>query len=219
MANHAGLHMAEFDTNATNTADRWHEYLGTFEFYAKATAVTENAKYTTLIFVAVQKIAESLDLNIDNAFDTATKALSGYFEPKKNHMYEAFIFFSAIQKEGEAIDPYITKLGMFSRHCGFVETDIGNRIRDQLVIGCRDPNLRARLLRENDMATVTLNQCNTIARSFEKVIKQASAMEKGRQTKEGQINMVRSEQPRKPTQPDESKTKESYTKKFATAAR
>ena len=100
--------------------------------------------------------------------DTIIKKLEEHFEPKRNVIFERYVFNSCAQDANENYDTYIQKLRELSRTCEY-----GNlreqMIRDRIVIGITDNEVRARLLREPDL---DLNKTITMCRSSELAQKQ-----------------------------------------------
>ena len=72
------------------------------------------------------------------------------FIPRKNVLYERFIFNSVIQKSGESIDEFALRLRRLAESCEFGDLK-DFLIRDRLVIGTRDEGGCERLLRERSV--------------------------------------------------------------------
>lgn len=108
---------------------------------------------------------DDLDIVIDH-FET-------YCNPRRNILYEWYVFWSMIQKEGEPIDSFVKRLKTQATKCEF-----GN-LRDRMllcriVFGISSDKLKERMLRDNQMtleramndiraAEATLTQLNEIA--------------------------------------------------------
>ena len=80
-----------------------------------------------------------------------------------NETYERYMFNTRDQKEDESIDCYVTALRTLAKTCKFDALN-DSLIRDRIVIGVNDANLRKRLLQKRDM---TLNSCIDMCRSSE----------------------------------------------------
>jgi hypothetical protein len=102
--------------------------------------------YDTFDFVMPE--AERTVKIILDKFDT-------YMDPKKNEIIERYTFFTRKQELGETIDKYFTELKMLSKDCNFA-TLRDSLIRDRIVCGIKDNQLRERLLR---VADLTLDKC------------------------------------------------------------
>uniref|UniRef100_A0A8C5QD11 Gypsy retrotransposon integrase-like protein 1 n=1 Tax=Leptobrachium leishanense TaxID=445787 RepID=A0A8C5QD11_9ANUR len=91
------------------------------------------------------------------------KAFDDYCQPKQNETVERYNFFSRSQREEEGIDAYVTELRTLAATCNFGNIR-DSLIRDRIICGTRDSNLRERLLREVDL---TLDKCLQIGRAAE----------------------------------------------------
>ena len=80
-----------------------------------------------------------------------------------NEIYERYCFNKRDQEVDETIELYVTTLRKLAKTCNF--GTLGNSlIRDRLVVGIRDNNLRKRLLQAS---TLTLKEAIDICRSYE----------------------------------------------------
>nr|XP_054761118.1 uncharacterized protein LOC129267432 [Lytechinus pictus] len=108
------------------------------------------------------------------------KALTKYFEPRKNVVFERHAFRQAVQSDGETVDEYCTRLRVLAASCAFGEhTD--EHIRDQIVDKCTSSSLRRKLLRTDDLK---LDDLLSIARATESADRQAGVMEASGRTSE-----------------------------------
>ena len=71
-------------------------------------------------------------------------ALEDYFLPKRNVVYERYVFNSYIQTPEETVDGYVNRLRKLASSCQF-GTLTEEMIRDGLVIGIQDTGTKARL--------------------------------------------------------------------------
>ena len=95
-----------------------------------------------------------LNLNFGDEEITITSLLSAlqdYFLPKRNIVYEMYVFNSCIQTPEESVDGYVNRLRKLASSCQF-GTLTEEMIRDRLVIGIRDTSTKAGLLREKDLS-------------------------------------------------------------------
>lgn len=75
------------------------------------------------------------------------------------------MFFTRSQAQSEIIDAYVTDLKNKAKDCEFGEL-CDSLIRDRIVCGVRDDQVRARLLREADLTLVkALDVCRAIERT------------------------------------------------------
>ena len=88
-----------------------------------------------------------LNVNFGDEEITITSSLSAledYFLPKRNVVYERYVFNSCIQTPEETVDSYVNRLKKLASSCQF-GTLTEEMIRDRLVIGIQDIGTKARL--------------------------------------------------------------------------
>ena len=135
----------------------------------------------TLSIIAVKKVKSSIlltckrdqgreiyntfALNNDDKlkFDLILKKFDEYCSPRKNITLTRYKFLTYKQKEGQTFNEFLTQLRKFSSDCEFGELR-ESLIRDMIVIGVLDENVRERLLRDSDL---TLKRAIEIGHSFE----------------------------------------------------
>ena len=100
--------------------------------------------------------------------------LTQYFEPKQNTIYQRYLFNSSTQEHGERFEIYLHKLRGLIKTCkyGFLEHEL---LRDRIVIGTNNQNIRARLLSE---AGLTLDRAIDICRTTEQAELQLGKLNK-----------------------------------------
>ena len=133
----------------------WAFFKNQWENYCIATKLTEadeKIRVATLLSVIGKdcfKLSRNLDMTPEDRKkeEKIIEALEKYFEPTRNVIYERYLFNTADQLQNENIDDYVTRLRQLSKSCDF-GTLTDDLIRDRIVLGTKDPNLRARLLRE-----------------------------------------------------------------------
>lgn len=99
--------------------------------------------------------------------------LTEYFEPKRNTVYERYVFNTCTQDPSELIDIYVNRLRKLATTCEFGDKR-DEFIRDRIVIGTNDTSLRGRLLREDKL---TLNKCIDMCRASEQAREHSKAIE------------------------------------------
>ena len=117
---------------------------------------------------------------------TLTK-LSEYFIPKRNKIYERYVFNSRSQKADESFEQFLTALRKLAATCEF-GTFEDEMLRDRIVTDLRDHGHRERLLRES---TLTLEKAIDICRTNEMAASQRHKMEQS-----GTIHFTREEKKR-----------------------
>ena len=79
-----------------------------------------------------------------------------YVTPLANIPYERFIFNTRNQKESETFDQYLTELRKLSSSCKFDTITPDEILRDRLILGLRNKNIKKRLLKDNELTLLTL---------------------------------------------------------------
>ena len=95
--------------------------------------------------------------------DTILSALTEHFELKTNVIYERYIFNSCKQENTKNIESYLARLRKLAATCEYGAL-LDEMLRDRIVIGISDNQIRARLLRESKL---TLQKGLEICRSSE----------------------------------------------------
>ncbi|KAJ8044099.1 hypothetical protein HOLleu_11471 [Holothuria leucospilota] len=100
------------------------------------------------------------------------KKFESYCNPRKNVTWERHVFNTRVQQPSESIDQYVTDLKLKSKSCEFgpLRDDL---IRDRIVCGIRDDNVKRRLLRE---AKLTLQTALDICRASEVTLTQMKTL-------------------------------------------
>ena len=98
--------------------------------------------------------------------------LDEYFVPKRNAIYERYVFSCRSQKHGKSFDQFLTELRKFAATCQF-GTFEDEMLRDRIVTGLRDHGHRERVLRET---TLTLQKAIDICRTNEMAANQPLKM-------------------------------------------
>ena len=101
------------------------------------------------------------------------EALEAYFKPQRNVVYERYVFNSCVQSQDENVDAYVNRLRKLASSCDFgALTD--ELIRDRLVIGVRDRDLKGRLLRQKGLS---LQKALNMSKSNEVTKQQLKSLE------------------------------------------
>ena len=120
--------------------------------------------------------------------------LDEYFSPKKNVDYEIFQFRQAVQKAGETVDQFATRLRKLAAHCEF--SDLERELKSAIIQNCHSKRLRRLALREE---ALTLDGLLTKARALEASETQASGIEKSLLPEN--VNRLHQDQGRPPPKP------------------
>ena len=92
-----------------------------------------------------------------------TEAFDNYCNPKRNETVERYRFNMRNQSQDEIFDKYVTELKILASTCNYGALH-DSLIRDRLICGINDSNLRERLLR---VADLDLQKCLEICRAAE----------------------------------------------------
>ncbi|XP_039304646.1 uncharacterized protein LOC120357660 [Solenopsis invicta] len=82
-------------------------------------------------------------------YDLVVKKFDEYFLPKKNVVYESFLFYKKVQESNEPVDNFVKELKKLARNCEF--PDEQDMIRDRLVLGIADTTVQEKLLSVTDL--------------------------------------------------------------------
>lgn len=173
-------------TEENPIATAWPKWRKTFRIYMIAEGLTDKGVKES------KKVAEMLrwigelgrdiyfSLNEDRREDLSDVKLEDvivqfdqYCAPFKNVPMESFMFHEIKQKEGETIEALICRLRMQAKNCDFKCTNDecqqsyeSRAIRDQLVIGLKEPQLKARLLeKKEENLDKVIQMCQVFAKT------------------------------------------------------
>lgn len=128
-------------------------YVMRLKHYFKANAVKEENKVSVLITVLGSKnLATLSDLLAPTEVDTKTydelvKVLKEHFSPKKLVVAERYTFYSRFQKPVETVAEFAVAIKHLATTCSF-GTFLKDALRDKLVSGLKNENIRQKLLSE-----------------------------------------------------------------------
>lgn len=100
----------------------------------------------------------------EKRMDAVLAKLEGFCLPKKNEIYQRYMFNKRNQEAHETIDQYLLELRILAESCDFGNITTEQIVRDRIVIGVKDEKIRERLLREQDLK---LNKAIDIVRAAE----------------------------------------------------
>lgn len=107
--------------------------------------------------------------------DTILQKFQDYCEPRRNVVYERYLFFNRSQQPGEKVDAFVTDLKKLSMSCEFGELT-NSLVRDRLVCGIQSPQLKQRMLRDN---ALTLEKAISLSHAEEQTVVQLQTMDNG----------------------------------------
>ena len=137
----------------TNTSARWTQWIQRFNTYLVASNVKDTARKRALLLYQagpeVHEIFKTLpDTGDEKNYEAAVNALTAYFEPEKNRIYQTYMFRQASQQDNETIDEFHTRLRRLAKHCEFVDVEF--EIKMQIVCNGTSSRLRKKALKESN---------------------------------------------------------------------
>jgi len=137
----------EVTTNWAVFKEAWEDYSEAAELSEKSEAI-QAATLRTMMGQDCKNILKRL-VEGDDLKKTSKimEALNAHFVPKRNVVYERYIFNMAIQQTSETSDQFVIRLKKLAETCEYGAM-VDDLVRDRLIIGCRDVEARARLFRE-----------------------------------------------------------------------
>ena len=160
-----------------NLSENWKSFEEAWDNWIIATKVNKEdetvVKATLLSVLGKETVEIQKNLPIqDRTYKNIIAALKTHFNPQKNITYERYVFNTCNQGD-ELTDMYVNKLRKLASTCDFGDLK-DSLIRDRIVVGIRDTNVRRRLLREKEL---TLQSCIDICRASEKASERMRAID------------------------------------------
>ena len=159
---------------------RWEKYVSRFRNLLVAVNITAADRQRALLLhyigESVNDIFDTLTvpaaLEGETALDTAINALTNYFEPKRNIVFEEYKFRQAQQERGESIMSFHSKLKYLAKTCNFADVD--REVKTQIVHKCASNKVRRKGLNDS---TITLQGLLDFAKTLELTDSQAASLE------------------------------------------
>ena len=142
-----------------NVAENWRRWEQQFEVYYKACELKKRDKAVQVAILLhaagpeAQEIHETFVYEGEDDVLDYKKVLSQfrlYCNPRKNIIYERYLFWHRSQCDGETIDHWVTELKSRAEWCEFGDQK-NDMIRDRIVFGITDDRVKERLLRESKL--------------------------------------------------------------------
>ena len=153
------------------TPDEWPRWKKRFEQFRLASGLSveaEEKQVSTLLYCMGEDADDTLTSTHITAderkqYQAVIAKLDGFFQVRRNVIFERARFNRRVQKEGESVEQFITSLYNLVETCDF--GDLKNEmIRDRIVVGIRDQALSERL---QTVADLTLEKAKTLVRQRE----------------------------------------------------
>ena len=155
----------------------WHRQWKNYTIATGLQEKTEEVKVATLLTCIGPEAMLILDGLCTNEEEQKTvDSILGKFKAfcvvKPNETYERYKFNIRKQENGEKVDEYVANLRQMTKSCNFGSLE-ESLIRDRVVLGIQDDNVRRRLLQESDL---TLTQAVQTIRAHETTHDQMQVM-------------------------------------------
>lgn len=146
-----------------NVDSNWRSFKQQFELYMAAVGLDSKSdarKIALLLTVAGPQAIEVFNTfefatpDDRNKYDEVIEKFQAHCSPRKNTVYERYVFRSRMQQPEETFDCFVTDLKLKAQSCEFGNLR-DSMIRDQIVYGIYDKRTRERLLRD---AQLTLEE-------------------------------------------------------------
>jgi len=144
-----------------NVAQNWKKWYQQFNIYLIASSKDEEndiRKINALLnLIGPQKVKiyNNFKKKEKTNFDTVVQAFDQHYEPRKNIIFQRYKFGCCIQQEGQSFDDFLTELKTLAATCEYKEED--NMIRDRIVFGVKDPEIKDKLL---TISKLTIDKVN-----------------------------------------------------------
>lgn len=165
-----------------NMSENWRRFKRSFDIFMNASGIigkSESTKINTFLNAIGEDAVEVFDTfeltDAQKASYTETiKVFTDFCTPKKNQIYERFMFYQRHQKDGEPFDTFLMDLKQLVKSCEFTDKE-QEMLRDQIVMGIHDKKLQRNLLEAADLTcAIAIQKC----RASEATQQQQSTMSK-----------------------------------------
>ncbi|XP_070390759.1 uncharacterized protein [Dermacentor albipictus] len=165
-----------------NTARNWCLFKQRFELFLQATETakalrSEPAKTALLLTIAGEDALEvfnNFSFSDDESkedYGTVTGKFEEYCRQQQNEVHERYVFRTRTQAEGEPFEHFARDLRKLAQSCNFGDLS-DSMVRDQIVFGTVNPELRKKLLKVKDL---TLRKAEEICKAEEVCAEQNNA--------------------------------------------
>ena len=141
---------------------RWNNYAIGAEITEKS-ATIQKAIFLNLIGSEAEELINSLALSDaqSKTVELLIKAIDDYVKPRTNVVFSRYQFFTRSQKEGEDFETFLLALKKLAENCGFGDLKT-SLIRDRIIIGVSNQELRQRMLGEEYDFERTVKLCRSV---------------------------------------------------------
>lgn len=165
-----------------NLSENWRRFKRNFDIFMEAgelTTKTDAIKVNTFLNAVGEEAVETFDsFNLTDvqraSYEDVIKAFADFCAPKKNTVYERYLFYQRKQREGESFDAFLIDIRRLVRTCEFKDNE-NEMLRDQIVMGVNSQKLQRNLL---EAANLTYDTAVSKCRSHEATNEQTTTMNK-----------------------------------------
>ena len=100
------------------------------------------------------------------SYETMKKTLQDHLVSQRLEMAERYTFYTASQQPNENASEFFSRLKKLSEHCNF-GGNLDSMLRDRLVLGCRSPEARKRLLQFDPLTLKTVQDTLSVFEAVE----------------------------------------------------
>lgn len=141
-----------------NLAENWKNFRRDLDIYMVATESSEkSAKIKVAIFLNLigrdaLKLFDTFNLTAAQKenYDAVLQSFEDFCKPKKNVVFERFMFISRSQKEGESFDAFLMDIKQLASSCEFNAME-SEMLRDRIVHGVANKRIQTKLLEMSDL--------------------------------------------------------------------
>ena len=156
-----------FDTigEPESLEQRWKDFKSDIGIYLSASGVKDPAQMISLsLHLGGKELKEIYTVIPEdqkkatpekNVYETAIGLFDSEFKLKKNIPKARQNFLQTTPKHGETINNFIQRLKLLVVNCEYTDQD--DQVRDKVLFNIKDPNLRSKLLREENLTLVKLS--------------------------------------------------------------
>lgn len=187
-----------FSGNLSETWIRWKQKLNLYIEAGNSLRQKEDSRLVSLLLTCIGdrgiEIYNTFTFDKEEgkkSFKIVIQKFDCHFLPKKNLTFLRHQFFSRIQRTSESIDDYVTDLRNMFRDCEFGTLAEG-LIKDRLVCGILNVNIKERLPREADL---NLDRALEICHAAEISSKQMKALESANVETTGVLHTLKQNRP------------------------
>lgn len=165
-----------------NLCENWRRFKRNYDIFSTAAGIDEKQdkiKINTLLNAVGPEAVEIFDTfelteQERASYERVVAKFEEFCKPRKNTVYERYVFYQRTQHEGESFDVFLMEIKRLVRTCEFGATE-NEMLRDRIVMGVVDKKLQKRLL---ETATLTYDTAVEKARTNEATAQQSEGMNK-----------------------------------------